>query len=441
MGWGGYNITFAKSIGSGIRVTLAVRQNRRQFCKNTFFANTRQVVPRGCALHLSALSGSGFLNFHDTWLRWGKRQAKLNPSAKDDDDEESASLCTWIASSPALQQNSSILDHIIRWLRTCWKKISKFSAVARRISEVIIYLSPLMILGPAGILSTRVFNSPVFSNLAWNYTISAIQGLGPVAVKFCQWAATRRDIFPPALCDNLSILHDKGYPHPWRWTSKVLTEAFGDYEGKGLVIEDVIGCGAAAQVYRGKITADEDSVTSENSLSTRDVAIKVLHPQFQELVDRDLDFIDTMAGFLHSLPITYLKMLNLPRAVEEFSVVLRDQADLTIEAENLRQFGRNFYKDSHKTKEGSTIIFPQPIDGWTSSSVIVEEYIKDAVPIVNFLSNSSGEGMDTRKEIAGPLLRAFLKMVFMDNFIHGDLHPVRVYKYESEEHCASCRTP
>jgi len=279
------------------------------------------------------------------------------------------------------------------------------------------------------------------SDLAWGYTIRAIQLLGPVSVKFFQWAATRRDIFPPNLCDRLSVLHDRGYPHSFSWTQKTLTEAFGDYQNKGLVIEDVIGCGSAAQVYRGTLRTlkttetnsddtnnnnNNNNSNSDDGASYRQVAVKVLHPNFQESVQRDLLFIEIMADFLNSLPSEHLKMLNLPRAVEEFSVVLRDQSDLTIEAKNLRQFRTNFYKDSERNEEQSHIVFPQPVDGWVSSKVIVEDYVHNATPIAKFLYDSSEEGMKTRKELAGPLLRAFLKMVFMDNFIHGDLHPGNV---------------
>jgi aarF domain-containing kinase len=264
------------------------------------------------------------------------------------------------------------------------------------------------------------------SNVAWGYSIKAIQALGPVAIKFCQWAATRRDIFAPLLCDRLSVLHDRGYPHSFAWTQQVLKEAFGEYESKGLVIQDVIGCGSAAQVYRGTLKIDHTSDTSSTKSIPRDVAIKVLHPNFQESVDRDLLFIEIVAEFLDSLPTEHLKMLNLPRVVDEFSVVLRGQADLTVEANNLRQFRSNFYHNSEKTEEESSIIFPMPIDGWTSSQVMVEDYVGDAAPIASFLQDSSTEGMKVRKELAGPLLRAFLKMVFTDNYIHCDLHPGNV---------------
>jgi aarF domain-containing kinase len=330
------------------------------------------------------------------------------------------------------------MDQILQWLKIWWRRLNRFLLVTTRTAEVAILFSPLILLTPTAVVIATVFQSPTGSDLAWGYAIRAIQSLGPVSIKFFQWAATRRDIFPPTLCDRLAILHDRGYPHSFSWTHQVLTDAFGDYQSKGLIIDDVIGCGSAAQVYRGKLktttattaattATDNANTTYEDdngmSMTTRPVAVKILHPRFQESVNRDLLFIEIVAEFLNSLPFQHLKMLNLPRAVEEFGIVLRDQADLNIEASNLRQFRTNFYKNSEKTEEESSIIFPQPIDGWTSSKVIVEDYVGDAVPIADFLLDSSQEGMKVRKELAGPLLRAFLKMVFMDNYIHGDLHP------------------
>jgi hypothetical protein len=397
-------------------IPLAARYTGIHLYKNSLGKNPRSIIwSRNFALQLSSVSGSSFLSFRDPWDRCSSTSRSI-----DNNNSQSMSSSGWIAISPT--SSLSVTQRIIRWLRQCWKRICRFSFVTMRTSEVILRIFPLTFLFPTAVFSTRVFGSDMISNVAWNYAIMSIQQLGPVAIKLFQWAATRRDLFPPSICDRLSILHDKGYPHSLQWTRRVLTESFGDYERKGLEICNEIGCGSAAQVYRGKLTVK--STTNNNSEYTRDVAIKVLHPRFQELVDRDLDFIEIIADFLNYLPFDQLKMLNLPRAVEEFSVVIRDQADLRIEAENLRQFRRNFYKNSQQTEDRSSIVFPQPIDGWVSSDVLVEDYAHDSVPIANFLLDSSQEGMSIRRELAGPLLRAFFKMVFLDNFIHGDLHPV-----------------
>jgi aarF domain-containing kinase len=310
---------------------------------------------------------------------------------------------------------TTLLRRWIRFLKRWWTNVWNTWLVASRITEVALRLSPLMILTPAAYIS----GSTQLQNLGWSYSLHAIHGLGPVAVKFCQWIATRRDIFPPTLCDHLSILHDQGFPHPRAYTHQVLTDAFSEYEQKGLEIDQVIGCGSAAQVYRGTLRNLENG-------STRTVAVKVLHPNFSKMVDRDLHLIQVLAEALHySLPSDTIRMLNLPRATEIFGNMLRLQADLTIEASNLQRLRSNFYQ-TKKDEERSKISFPQPIPGWKSKNVLVEDFVHDAVPISDFLKDSTPEGLNVRRELAGPLLRAFLKMVFMDNFVHGDLHPGNV---------------
>ena len=413
----------SKILGGRLQLLLKIRQNGRHLYKKRAFTKSSYITSQNLPRQLSFLPGSWPIRFYDPFLRLDTKHPRLAQSTEDDDSQSTSSR-RWMATSPATLERTSILNRILLCLQRYWKRLSKSLLFALRTGEVIFRLSPLIVLIPTAFFSNRILKLTVVSKMTWNYAVKVIQNLGPVAVKFCQWAATRRDIFHPALCDQLSILHDSGYPHSLQWTHQVLTESFGDYEKKGLEIDDVIGCGAAAQVYRGKLTVEADSTRTEKSQSTREVAIKVLHPRFREMVDRDLIFMQTAADFLHSLPIDYFKMLNLPKAVEDFSIVLRDQVDLRTEAKNLRQFKKNFNHDSRNNAEIRSIIFPEPIDDWTSCHVIVEEYISDAVPIGDFLRDSSKEGMDRRKELAAPLLRAFLKMVFIDNFIHGDLHPV-----------------
>jgi len=136
-------------------------------------------------------------------------------------------------------------------------------------------------------------------------------------------------------------------------------------------------------------------------------------------------FMQAVANLLHSLPIESFKMINFPRAASNFGKVLYRQADLVIEGENLKQFRSNFYRDETDEKE-SSIVFPRPMDGWISTNVLVEELVTNAIPVAEYLRDHTDEGTAVRKELAGPLLRAFLKMVFLDNFVHCDLHPGNV---------------
>ena len=58
-----------------------------------------------------------------------------------------------------------------------------------------------------------------------------------------------------------------------------------------------------------------------------------------------------------------------------------------------------------------------------SPEVLVEDLVSDGVPIAEYICDDSKEGRRIRKELASPLLQAFLKMVFIDNWVHCDIHP------------------
>ncbi len=349
---------------------------------------------------LSVLSSSNlFFGLEQYCLSRIRNGSGLQPA------NDKSTLPVILATSATLTSRPSLLQRYWSWLLSWFRAAWKGSLVVTRTTEVLIRLSPLTLLTPLAVLTQSIY----WNEMAWRYTISAVQALGPVAVKFCQWVATRRDIFPPHVCDGLGVLHDKGYPHSWDHTHHVLTEAFGDYQERGLKVGEVIGCGSAAQVYRGLLTEKD----SKNGNSTRTVAIKVLHPKFSWSVERDLSLMQTVADFLHSIPSDAVRMINLPRATENFGQVLRLQADLTNEASNLQQFRNNFYQDDTLKEQNSLISFPKPVPEWSSPRVLVEDYVEDAIPIAVFLQDSTPNGVHLRRELAGPLLRAFLKMVFV----------------------------
>jgi aarF domain-containing kinase len=283
--------------------------------------------------------------------------------------------------------------------------------VAWRTSEIIIRLSPLVILTPAA----KLIPLDQVSNLAWKYTLYTVQSLGPAYIKVCQWAATRRDLFPQNICDRLGQLHDGTSLHSWDYTHRVLSKAFGiDYhstisgEEGGLKIhpKDVIGSGAVAQVYKGTLTYNGEE---------KQVAIKVLHPNIQQKIERDLKLMERLAQLLHALPSETVRMMNLPRVCGNFAAIMRHQIDLRNEARHLQRFRKNFVCDDRISK----IRFPMPL--LADENCLVEDY-EDAIPMSTFLMDNTEEGMRLRRKLAGPLLRAFLKMVFMDNFVHSDLH-------------------
>lgn len=79
---------------------------------------------------------------------------------------------------------------------------------------------------------------------------------GPAFIKWGQWAATRRDVFPPDLCKELAKLHTQAPVHSRRFTQTAIRRALG------AEVEDLfdgfeaepIASGSIAQVYRARLS-------------------------------------------------------------------------------------------------------------------------------------------------------------------------------------------
>ncbi len=117
-----------------------------------------------------------------------------------------------------------------------------------------------------------------------------------------------------------------------------------------------------------------------------------------------------------------LEIISLGDMVREFADNIYKQLDLRIEANNLRKFNCNFAEDH------AWAAFPRPIDGLTNKLVLVETML-DGKPVLEYMKlqgESSDKKLATLKLKLSDLgTRTLVKMIFFDNFIHGDLHPGR----------------
>ncbi|KAL9045936.1 MAG: hypothetical protein Q9214_001107 [Letrouitia sp. 1 TL-2023] len=264
-----------------------------------------------------------------------------------------------------------------------------------------------------------------------------------------QWAASRTDIFPQAMCDLMSSLHSNAPAHSLADTKKTIVKAFG-----GRPFDDIfeefqekpLGVGAIAQVYKAKLKPDlaalgDDDIdpdppnlrkrvrknvdvlvkSTPQRVPSSFVAIKVLHPKVERIVRRDLRIMAFFAATINAIPT--MEWLSLPDEVVQFGEMMRLQLDLRIESANLTMFRKKF-------KNRTTAWFPYPYTSYTTRQVLVEEFAQ-GIPLAAFLDDGGGV---FDQEIANEGLDAFLRMLLIDNFVHADLHPgnimVRFYKPE-----------
>lgn len=81
---------------------------------------------------------------------------------------------------------------------------------------------------------------------------------GPAFQKWGQWAATRNDMFPDLLCQELEQLQSSVPAHSWTFSEKMMESSLGIPSGKILEVFDEfetepIASGSIAQVHRATL--------------------------------------------------------------------------------------------------------------------------------------------------------------------------------------------
>ncbi|CAH2447860.1 UbiB family protein [Komagataella phaffii CBS 7435] len=325
-----------------------------------------------------------------------------------------------------------------------------------RLIELTILFSPILLLRPIVWFGHRRHdrsNEKSGAILWYKYIKFSAELAGPSFIKLGQWAASRTDIFPEELCNELGKLHANARPHPLHQTKRILEKTFGlPFDHIFDHFDEVpLGCGAIAQVYRGKLNSQvlEDNKVTEDEqyfeLSTTDskglrsatsfenhhptnpwVAVKVIHPGVEMKVHRDLKIMNVFANIINYMPT--MEWLSLPDEVEQFSILMRIQLDLRIEGINLKYFQAKF-------AGRESVKFPNSYMKFSGREVLVEEYMQ-GVSMQKLLKCKSTFGKGITKETSDKLLDAFLQMLILDNFVHADLHPgnIMVRFYQAGEH-------
>ena len=240
--------------------------------------------------------------------------------------------------------------------------------------------------------------------------VDAIETLGPSFIKLAQWASTRPDIFGANFTIALRQMTIAAPRHTYSETLRILEKELGaHYTDLADVSPSVIGSGAVAQVHTATVVK-----------TNQKVAVKVLHPRVRENFDRDLDVLAGVAWLLSSprLARWIPSGSELYASVIEFSSFMRSQLDLTGEGAALLRFSANFRGVQ------SDVRFPQPLLQYNTPAVLVES-LEPGTVMNEYLASGSLDHVDatTKHNLAVTGIKMFLKMIFVDNYVHGDLHP------------------
>lgn len=245
----------------------------------------------------------------------------------------------------------------------------------------------------------------------WHWLRHTVEGSGPCAIKLAQWASSRPDLFSDAAAHIFADITDHVCVHTLAYSRRALVDAFGEGVNAHLrLVDDVpIGSGCIAQVHRAQLRADDGG--------WRDIAVKIRHPRVSDIIETDLDLLALGARALALLPgASLLDPIGVSR---EFSGVMRSQLDLAIEARNLVALAANF-SDERRVR------FPAPQWPWVCASVLVEELMIGRPVLESIGSPQAGQ-------IARIGLESVLKMLFLDNLLHADLHAGNILVLEGPD--------
>jgi len=234
--------------------------------------------------------------------------------------------------------------------------------------------------------------------LAGRVLAETLQRLGATFIKFGQILGSRPDLLPPGIIEGLARLQDRVAAAPFSDVRTVLDEELSLQARARLLSVDAepIAAASVAQVHRAKLDTGEI------------VALKVQRLAAKSQIDRDLSLLMFGARCIDAIP--QARFLSLPGAVERFAESLRGQLDFRAEADNNRTFARNF-------ADVPGIGVPALIDGLCTRRVLAMQFI-DGVKA----SEPEKVGGD-RIALARTGCTAVAQMVFIDGFVHADLHP------------------
>ncbi|MDX9768008.1 MAG: ubiquinone biosynthesis regulatory protein kinase UbiB [Ectothiorhodospiraceae bacterium] len=233
-----------------------------------------------------------------------------------------------------------------------------------------------------------------------------LEDLGPIFIKFGQMLSTRRDLLPDDIAVELARLQDRVPPFPGEVAARIVEKALGRPLAEVFMHfdETPIASASIAQVH-GAVLHDG-----------RQVVVKVVRPDIQPVIRRDLELMHIVA----ELAERYWpegRRLRPCEVVDEYEKTILDELDLVREAANAAQLRRNF-------KGSPDLYIPDVVWDHTRRNVMVMERIR-GIPVSD-IATLRERGVDLQV-LSERGVRIFFTQVFKHNFFHADMHPGNIF--------------
>lgn len=245
----------------------------------------------------------------------------------------------------------------------------------------------------------------------------ALEELGPVFVKFGQMLSTRRDLLADDFATELALLQDRVPPFSSDDAIAIIEDSLDD-SVENLFAQfdpEPLAAASIAQVHTATLHSGEE------------VVVKVLRPNIEETIARDISLMHVLASM-----VTWFwsegRRLRPREVVSEYDKTINDELDMQREAANAAQMRTN-------CADSNELYIPEVYWDYTRDRVLVLERIS-GIPVSD-IDELNRIGIDIEK-LAQRCVNIFFTQVFRDNFFHADMHPGNIFVSREAPHDPHC---
>ena len=233
-----------------------------------------------------------------------------------------------------------------------------------------------------------------------------LEAMGPTYVKLGQVLSSRPDLLPLPYIQALSRLHDAVKPFSYAEVEEIVTDELNVRISKAFLDFEPVPLAAASlgQVHAATLR------------DGRRVVVKVQRPGIDKQITEDMVVFSQIAEWLDK-HTEFGKRYRVQSVIEEFRLVLKQELNYELEANNLRTMAKNL--------AGFERIFvPQPITDYSTRRILTMDYVQGRkITALGPLTTLDMPG----DALAEDLFKAYLKQVLVDGFFHADPHPGNVF--------------
>ena len=228
--------------------------------------------------------------------------------------------------------------------------------------------------------------------------VADIASLGPTFVKLAQVFAARADLIGEPYISVLGTLHDQVPPVP---TAEIDREIIAAY---GRPAEEIF-----ERFDRAPVAAASLGQVHRALYKGRDVAVKVLRPRVEQVIDQDLRIARRIMRWVAwQWPNPHVR--GVVAVIDEFSNRIAEEMDFRLEAEYATEIRHNFAGEED-------VIVPEIVHELTRQRVIVLDFVEGRR--IDRLAVSEDEA----KRITAVLIEMYVQMMLLDGLFHADPHP------------------